>query len=181
MADSVVRIDVAEGSSPSFPTIQEVCCTLLAAQVNCDLCKFETDSRERYAGHRSGHARRGELAKKLPRSGKHECKYCNRDFPSGRLGSHIRGCGTPEMLAEKLRTGRLGSKGSLRFIMIRMGRKFECELCGQGPVWNNQPLMLQVDHHDGNNQNNTPENLRFLCPNCHTQTPTYSNKKRIGV
>lgn len=47
------------------------------------------------------------------------------------------------------------------------------------PVWNGLPLCLQVDHIDGDHTNNLVENLRFACPNCHTQTDTYSNKTRI--
>lgn len=53
-----------------------------------------------------------------------------------------------------------------------------CEKCGQGPSWNGAPLTLQLDHIDGNPTNNRLENLRVLCPNCHTQTPTYGSKKR---
>lgn len=46
------------------------------------------------------------------------------------------------------------------------------------PYWNGEKLVLQVDHIDGDNTNNIINNLRILCPNCHTQTDTYSNKKR---
>ena len=50
-----------------------------------------------------------------------------------------------------------------------------CSLCGQGPWWNEQPLKLQVDHIDGDRKNNDITNLRVVCPNCHTQTPTYGH------
>lgn len=49
------------------------------------------------------------------------------------------------------------------------------------PEWNGRPLCLQVDHIDGDDSNNLIENLRFLCPNCHTQTETYGNKSRLPV
>ncbi len=52
----------------------------------------------------------------------------------------------------------------------------KCTLCGQGPTWNGKILVLQVDHVDGNSDNNLPDNLRLLCPNCHTQTDTYGSK-----
>lgn len=51
-----------------------------------------------------------------------------------------------------------------------------CAICGLGPVWNNAPLVLQLDHKDGNSDNNHPDNLRLICPNCHTQTPTFGSK-----
>ena len=45
----------------------------------------------------------------------------------------------------------------------------------------NKKLCLQIDHIDGNCENNKPDNLRFLCPNCHTQTETWGIKnKNIG-
>jgi len=50
-------------------------------------------------------------------------------------------------------------------------RGYKCELCGLGEIWNGTPITLQVDHIDGNPGDNSPQNLRLLCPNCHSQTP----------
>lgn len=61
----------------------------------------------------------------------------------------------------------------------RNGFGTHCELCGQKEIWRMSKLNLQLDHIDGNNQNFQLNNLRFLCPNCHTQTPTYC--RRIGA
>ena len=58
------------------------------------------------------------------------------------------------------------------------GVKYQCALCHLDPVWNNQPLTLDVDHIDGDHSNNEFSNLRFLCPNCHSQTPTNGFKRR---
>lgn len=54
----------------------------------------------------------------------------------------------------------------------------ECSICGIGPVWNDRPLALQLDHINGVNNDHRIENLRILCPNCHTQTETYAGKRR---
>jgi hypothetical protein len=43
--------------------------------------------------------------------------------------------------------------------------------------WLGNPLSLQLDHENGINNDNRKENLRLLCPNCHSQTKTYSGKK----
>jgi hypothetical protein len=57
--------------------------------------------------------------------------------------------------------------------------KCSIEECGQGPIWLGLPITLQVDHIDGDRFNNKLDNLRILCPNCHTQTKTFSNGQRI--
>jgi hypothetical protein len=51
----------------------------------------------------------------------------------------------------------------------------KCEIC-EISSWNGKNLTLQCDHIDGNAANTTPENLRIICPNCHSQTETYGNK-----
>lgn len=48
----------------------------------------------------------------------------------------------------------------------------KCNKCGIGPVWNSKPLTIEVDHIDGNSDNCAPDNLRLLCPNCHSQEDT---------
>jgi hypothetical protein len=51
-----------------------------------------------------------------------------------------------------------------------------CQSCGWSeihPVTNRVPL--QIDHADGNPENNHPSNLRVLCPNCHSLTPHWGN------
>ena len=43
---------------------------------------------------------------------------------------------------------------------------------------NGLPIVLEVDHIDGNHTNNTVDNLRLICPNCHSQTSTYKNRNK---
>lgn len=53
---------------------------------------------------------------------------------------------------------------------------YKCFLCGLEDTWNDQPIVLHLDHINGDNRDNRLQNLRFLCPNCHSQTDTYCGK-----
>lgn len=55
---------------------------------------------------------------------------------------------------------------------------YTCSECPIGPEWNGKVLSLQLDHRNGINNDHRLDNLRFLCPNCHSQTPTFAGKKK---
>lgn len=65
---------------------------------------------------------------------------------------------------------------ALRRCLFEIGREHKCEVCGLLPEWVDKKLVLQIDHRNGLKWDNTPENLRFICPNCHSQTPTFCTK-----
>jgi len=53
--------------------------------------------------------------------------------------------------------------------------EYKCSCCGIQD-YNDKPISLQIDHIDGNNKNNLKENIRWLCPNCHSQTNNWGFK-----
>lgn len=55
---------------------------------------------------------------------------------------------------------------------------YKCAICGIDS-WNGKKLSLELDHINGINNDNRLENLRFLCPNCHSQTSTYGSKNSM--
>lgn len=68
----------------------------------------------------------------------------------------------------------------LRRALIESGRPYRCEgkdCPVQCPQWAGKPLYFHVDHINGNPYDCRKENLRFLCPNCHSQTEGYCNSK----
>lgn len=54
-----------------------------------------------------------------------------------------------------------------------------CYICKSEPTWQNKKLVLQLDHINGVNTDNRLENLRLLCPNCHSQTDTFCRKSVV--
>jgi predicted RNA-binding Zn-ribbon protein involved in translation (DUF1610 family) len=64
--------------------------------------------------------------------------------------------------------------------LLRLGRAYSCSPCGIRE-WRGRPLSLHLDHVNGVNNDNRLENLRFLCPNCHSQTESYCKKGRGGA
>ena len=69
------------------------------------------------------------------------------------------------------------NRARLKIRLINENRlEYKCAICGNTGTWNNKELILQLDHINGINNDNRIENLRFLCPNCHSQTDTFSGK-----
>ncbi|WP_424213619.1 HNH endonuclease signature motif containing protein [Streptomyces sp. BI20] len=65
----------------------------------------------------------------------------------------------------------------LRRRLVALGTPDACALCGIPPTWQGRPLPLEVDHVNGDWRDNAPENLRLLCPNCHSTTDGYRRRK----
>lgn len=64
----------------------------------------------------------------------------------------------------------------LRQRLLKEGiKKHKCEACGI-TEWLDHPAPLELDHIDGNRHNHKLDNIRLLCPNCHSQTDTYRGK-----
>lgn len=61
---------------------------------------------------------------------------------------------------------------------LKYTQGYKCVSCGNEGFHNNIPLSLQLDHIDGDAGNNAPNNLRLLCPNCHSQTDTFVAKNK---
>lgn len=62
---------------------------------------------------------------------------------------------------------------------IKNEQNNKCNKCGLSE-WQGQKLVLEIEHRDGNHQNNSRENLEALCPNCHSLTHTWRGKNKKG-
>ena len=97
-------------------------------------------------------------------------------------GSHHKGSKplTCEQVLVLRTSGRRQKTYILRRALIESGRAYHCEgaRCPLSEEWLGKPLVLHVNHRNGNWLDDRAENVEFLCPNCHSQTPTYCRGMR---
>lgn len=73
--------------------------------------------------------------------------------------------------------GELHVRPTIKGVLVHLyGNK--CVLCDNVGEYNGKPLILQLDHINGDAGNDMPDNVRLLCPNCHSQTDTFTAKNK---
>ena len=134
----------------------------------CKICNKQIEQRS-WAGHCSGHVRSGETLKRIYKNpDNHRCQICELDFQSSQqLAGHNRT--VHNRLFEDIK-----SDGARKNVLLRE-RGHKCEVCGLNE-WCDKMMPIELDHVDGDCTNNSKENLRLICPNCHAQTDTYKGK-----
>lgn len=95
---------------------------------------------------------------------------------SGKIKVRVRLIPIEELLvSERPQT----SRGNLKQRLLKEGllqNRCYGENCHLTDVWLGKPITLQLEHKNGNNTDNRLENLCLLCPNCHSQTPTFAGR-----
>jgi len=82
-------------------------------------------------------------------------------------------CQQDYLMDERVKSGKAKPRTLKKFLIRNHGNK--CWTCGI-LEWNNKPIVMELEHIDGNSENNDLKNLSLICPNCHSQTPTYKAK-----
>ena len=116
----------------------------------------------------------------------YNCLYCDSVFerqPHAIKRGHTKFCTVncmslhkKKLSKEKFNEGSLISRGTLRKALVREFG-WLCSSCGLAE-WLGKPITLWVDHIDGCATNNSPNNLRLMCPNCDTQGSTWGSKNK---
>lgn len=76
---------------------------------------------------------------------------------------------------KRFAAGELKKRRTIRIVLNETVGP-SCSKCNLPPIWCGEPLVMVVDHIDGNAGNNLPSNLRLLCPNCTSQTSTFCGR-----
>lgn len=119
------------------------------------------------------------------------CKYCGKELPKGNKKQQFcdNKCQQNFVYQQRVRQwlsgeqiAKTGPWGAVpKFIKRYLFEKYnsKCCLCGWGEI---NPytgtIPLEIDHIDGNSENNVESNLRLICPNCHSLTSTYRGANR---
>jgi len=79
-----------------------------------------------------------------------------------------------ELISSWKATGKLSKGPVKRYLAEQVSGCWQCGI----KEWNNKSIVLELEHKDGNSENNVEDNLSLLCPNCHSQTDTYKGKNK---
>jgi len=129
----------------------------------------------RRLGKKPGGGSHRHIRQKIEQAGINTSHFKGQAWREGHKGSPNKKI-WQQILCKESRKRRQAS-WVLRRALIEMGRSYCCVLCGNSGRWKRKPLCLHVDHINKDRFDNRPENLRFVCPNCHTQLPTWGNNK----
>ena len=113
------------------------------------------------------------------------CINCGKDhFVQNRFSSFGKYCShtcqheylRKEKIKDWLENGIVPDKRQIKRYLIDT-RSNKCECCNI-TEWNGKPIVMDLEHKDGNSENNSLNNLSLICPNCHSQTPTYKGRNK---
>ena len=105
---------------------------------------------------------------------KKKCEYCETITTNPKYCSEK--CTHEHRTAKLFSLMEQGLKDySKKYLLHYYGH--QCQKC-KLTKWNDQPIPIEIEHIDGNSNNNTFDNLTLLCPNCHAQTPTYKGANK---
>ena len=108
------------------------------------------------------------------------CNYCDATISRGKKYCNTK-CQKELQYCTRIqeyqsgKVAKLGKPTVKRFLKERDGDK--CSVCDITD-WCGEVIVFELEHIDGNSRNNKEDNLCLICPNCHSQTPTFKGRNR---
>lgn len=105
--------------------------------------------------------------------------YTPNPGAKGKSKRFVRNGYNDKLITEEILEGKHPQYGTakLKQRLIKEGYlENKCSDCGLKDTWNNKPIVLHLDHINGVNNDHRLDNLRLLCPNCHSQTDTWCGR-----
>lgn len=154
----------------------------------CEHCEKEFESYRQLNGHRRIHGKSNGgysvSRKKNVTPNTYNCLNCNtlNEWSYQKTNKYCNPTCYHEWtwknkIVPRILEGKVSNRPQLRRFLAET-RGYQCDECGVKDLYNNRPLMLQVDHISGRADNDKPENLRLLCPNCHSQTISFGGRNK---
>lgn len=133
----------------------------------------------RHLGLRQNGGSHAHLRRRIDQLGIDTSHFLGQAHARGMISTHRRSAA--EVLIERPQSAKRAAPPVLTRALLEIGRLYTCAACSLGDAWNGQSITLHVDHIDGRFWDSRADNLRFLCPNCHSQTGTYAGRNRSAV
>lgn len=119
-----------------------------------------------------------------------KCLNCNKELNKRQIKYCSNQCQSDFQYKQYIKRWKNGEEDGLsgQYALSKYIRRYlleknnnKCSQCGWGEINKfTNTLPLEIDHIDGDYRNNKEENLRVLCPNCHSLTPTYKGANKKG-
>ncbi|MFI2783129.1 HNH endonuclease [Streptomyces sp. ALB3] len=128
-------------------------------------------------GHADNGAARARLKRSLDAYGLSTAHFTGQGHTRGATSPHRRAASE---ILRRMESGSARTRTTLlRRALDELGVPRTCTACGIGDTWQGRCLVLEIDHVNGDHLDNRRENLRYLCPSCHSQTETFSKRRSL--